>query len=405
MTDRAELQRVIAAMDDPKKNGDGCIVSRRLSEFEPEDVTWLWPGRLPVGKLVWLDGDPSTGKSHLCLDWCARLTIGRTWPDDASGFPGTVAYLTAEDGIADTIRRRFDAMDGDPSRFFLFTVKESDGHERDVSVPQDLQRLQAVIVENDIRLLVLDPFTAYLGGEFDTYRDHDIRRALKQLARLAEETRCTILCIRHLNKQGGGKAIYRGGASIAFTAAARVVLLASEDPTDESRRVLAVIKCNVAAKAVSLAYQITDAPEGSSRVEWKGSVDVSADELVTAITAEERSQIEEAKDVIDDALADGKRPEEEVWKKVRAAGISKRTYRRARESLGLTQRAGGAFREGFGPGGRWWLQFPETHRVPNNFIDCQTNARHSMVDRGTLWAERDGNRQHEQDERAGMREF
>jgi hypothetical protein len=29
-----------------------------LSEVEPERVEWLWPGRLPIGKLYVLDGDP-----------------------------------------------------------------------------------------------------------------------------------------------------------------------------------------------------------------------------------------------------------------------------------------------------------------------------------------------------------
>ena len=38
-------------------------VGQLLSEVEPEQVEWLWPGRLPLGKLAVLDGDPGLGKS------------------------------------------------------------------------------------------------------------------------------------------------------------------------------------------------------------------------------------------------------------------------------------------------------------------------------------------------------
>jgi len=42
-----------------------------------QPVTWLWPGRLPLGKLALLDGDPDLGKSLIALDLCARLSTGR----------------------------------------------------------------------------------------------------------------------------------------------------------------------------------------------------------------------------------------------------------------------------------------------------------------------------------------
>jgi hypothetical protein len=35
----------------------------RMSDVAPERVAWLWPGRIPFGKLTVLDGDPKLGKS------------------------------------------------------------------------------------------------------------------------------------------------------------------------------------------------------------------------------------------------------------------------------------------------------------------------------------------------------
>ena len=49
-------------------------VGQLLSEVEPEQVEWLWPGRLPLGKLAVLDGDPGLGKSVVTLDLAARVS-------------------------------------------------------------------------------------------------------------------------------------------------------------------------------------------------------------------------------------------------------------------------------------------------------------------------------------------
>jgi len=87
-------------------------VVTRLSDVVPEHLRWLWPGRLPVGKLVLLDGDPGTGKSTIAVDWAARVSTGGRWPDGSSCPKGDVLVLSAEDGLADTVRPRLDAAAG-----------------------------------------------------------------------------------------------------------------------------------------------------------------------------------------------------------------------------------------------------------------------------------------------------
>src|SRR5438132_2881770 len=67
-------------------------------------VSWLWPDRLPLGKLVILDGDPDLGKSLIALDLCARLSTGRPLPDgQPCPGPANALVLSAEDNAADTI--------------------------------------------------------------------------------------------------------------------------------------------------------------------------------------------------------------------------------------------------------------------------------------------------------------
>ncbi|MFL5512897.1 MAG: AAA family ATPase, partial [Gemmatimonadales bacterium] len=83
-------------------------------------MSWLWPGRLPLGKLAVLEGDPGLGKSLVTLDLCARLSRGLPFPDGSAG-PGPCCslVLNAEDGEADTIRPRLAALGADLARVFV----------------------------------------------------------------------------------------------------------------------------------------------------------------------------------------------------------------------------------------------------------------------------------------------
>src|SRR2546425_13213582 len=88
---------------------------RPLSDVEPESVKYLQPGRIPFGKLTLLVGDPGIGKSRMTLDLAARVSTGTEWPTGGRAPLGNVIVLSAEDGVADTIRPSVDTFGGDPS--------------------------------------------------------------------------------------------------------------------------------------------------------------------------------------------------------------------------------------------------------------------------------------------------
>ena len=87
--------------------------ARPASEVTAQPVAWLWPGRLALGKLALLDGDPQIGKSLVTLDLCARLSSGRPWPDGTAPPGPQSAIINAEDREDDTICPRLWALGAD----------------------------------------------------------------------------------------------------------------------------------------------------------------------------------------------------------------------------------------------------------------------------------------------------
>src|SRR5260370_1798298 len=78
---------------------------RPVSQVAAHPIDWLWPGRLALGKLAILDGDPGLGKSLVTLDLCARLSTGRPFPDGSAG-PGAcdAIVLNGDDRAGATLR-------------------------------------------------------------------------------------------------------------------------------------------------------------------------------------------------------------------------------------------------------------------------------------------------------------
>jgi hypothetical protein len=320
----------------------GVTVS--LADVEPERVDWLWFGRLPLGKIVVLDGDPSVGKSTTAVDCAARVSTGRAWPDGEPCRHGSVLLLSAEDGLADTIRPRLDAASGDPRNVHALTeLRYRDENDQVRTRPvtlADLEEIERAVCRTGAVLVVVDVLMAYLPGKVDSHRDQDVRGVLSGLAAMAERRGCCVLLLRHLNKSAGGSAMYRGGGSIGIIGAARVGLLAALDPEDENRRVLAGVKSNLAAMPEALAYQLVDSPDhGCARVEWLGATEHTAAVLLAGPRDEdERTERDDAAEWLRAYLIDndGEASRRDLIKAARGEGHSERTMQRALRSARVT---------------------------------------------------------------------
>jgi hypothetical protein len=326
-----------------------------LSDVRPETVRWLWPGRVALGKLTLLCGDPGLGKSFVTLDLAARVSSGRFWPDLplAPNPVGGVVLLSAEDDLADTIRPRFDAAGADPSRVVALQAvrrMQPGGQAREdyFDLTEDLPALEAAIrATADCRLVVIDPLTAYLG-KTDSHKNAEVRAVLARLFDLAARHKAAVLAVTHLNKAGGLPAVYRAMGSLAFVAAARAVWAVVRDDEDETRRrrMFLPIKNNLGADETGLAYALEPVGD-TARVAWETEpVNIRADEALgggrTAAVRDDARRF-----VIDTLTAHGgEMPSDELAEAAKAEGISERTFRRARKAVGEVYKEKGK-------GGQW----------------------------------------------------
>jgi hypothetical protein len=350
---RAEIDRIQQTCA-----GNDAELGTLLSTVYPSDIDWLWLGRIPLGKLTVIDGDPGLGKSVLSLDLAARVSTGQAMPDGSPGKQGGVVLLSAEDGLDDTIRPRLDAAGAAVNRVLALDRVPADTGQgkRLPALPYDAPYLRAAVERMGAVLVIVDPLTAYLGERVNAHRDGDCRRALFPLAELAQESGAAVVVIRHLNKGGGTNPLYRGGGSIGIIGAARSGLLVARDPDNSDRRILAATKCNLARLPPSLAYDLSTDDNGALRIGWIGESPHSAERLLaSAANDEERDAVAEAVEVLRAILATGPVPAEDVKKEAREAGVAEKTLLRAKAVVGVTSR-----KVGFTGKGIWQWSLNET---------------------------------------------
>ena len=328
---------------------DAEAILTRLSEVEPAEIHWLWPGRIPLGKLTLMAGDPGLGKSLVTLDMAARVSTGKDWPDVPT--PQTnaaeVILLAAEDDLGDTVRPRMDQAGADPQRVHVVTAVRTPKATRPFNLAEDLEQLRrAMAAIPDPRLVIIDPITAYLG-EAEAQSNAEIRALLAPLSALAAELSVAVVAVTHLRKSGG-KAIYRAMGSLAFAAAARAVWGVAKDPDHENRQLLVPVKMNIGPQPTALAYSIQEGPV----VDWDPNVvHVTADTVLG--DAAKTSAVQDAADFLSKALKNGPHPAVDIEKQARQQAISKASLKRARHRLRIRSRRDDA--------GRWVLSLPQNN--------------------------------------------
>ena len=296
----------------------------RMSDVELTPVEWLWKPYLPFGKLSVLQGNPGEGKTYFAMHLAAACTNGKLLPNMERMEPFNVIYQTAEDGLGDTVKPRLIEAGADLDRVLVIDDSE-------VQLTLSDERIEKAIIENNARLVIIDPIQAYLGADVDMNRANEVRPIFMRLGQVAQRTGCAILLIGHLNKAAGMQSLQRGLGSIDIAAAVRSVMFIGKLKHDPTMRILTHEKSSLAPPGASLAFSLGD--EGGFR--WVGEYDITADEMLSGIEPQRETKTQQAKDLICALLAGGKQVlSEDIDKAALERGIPGRTVRDAKRELG-----------------------------------------------------------------------
>ncbi len=299
-------------------------------------VEWLWAGRLPLGRLSLLAGDPGIGKSLVALDIAARVSSGAPWPDtpDVPREPANVLVFSMEDDMSDTIKPRLLRAGADSQRTFVVEGVyneppfENLQWKRRFRIREDIRSVTEMCKAfQPVRLIVFDPIAAYCGNG-DGAAMSVVHSMLAPLLETAAQFGIAVLCTTHLTRGSSGKAVYRAANRLAFTTAARAVWSIVRDAVVPAKRLLVPVKLNLAPDAAGLAFRI----DGDGKVAWEQEpVQMSADRAMEAV--DEASRLKLTTDWLREVLKPGPQPAAEVTAKARENGFATTTLGRARRVM------------------------------------------------------------------------
>ena len=293
-----------------------------LQDVEVEAIEWLWYPYIPFGKLTIMQGDPGCGKTMAALTLAALLSTGSPLPfTEERREPMTVIYQTSEDGIGDTIKPRLITAGADCTKIKIINEEKN-------ALYFDDSRIERAIVQEQARLLILDPLSAYVGKDVSLNQAVEVRNAFRCLYGVAQRTKCAILIIAHMNKSAGASALYRTNGSIDVAGAVRSILAVTKYKKSPTQRVIVPVKSNLAPVGKSILYDLSD------HIDWLEELEVDPDHLLNGWD-DAPSKTEVAVTELTGLLTGKELPQTEIMKHFEDMGISQRTVENAKKKLGV----------------------------------------------------------------------
>jgi AAA domain len=223
---------------------------------------WVWAygdhGRISRSALTLFAGRPGAGKST-CTRWFAagwsRGTLSGCW----EGKPVNVAYVATEEHWQSVVAPSLQAAGADMDRV-LFLARGDDPAR--IKSVDDETELTELLVDNDIRVVCLDPLMSTLTSGADLYKSNEVREALDPWVRIAEKIDGVVLGVAHLVKTAAsGDVVAAINGSSAFGEVARCVFgFAVDRQADDGTRVLSQGKNSAGYDGLNLSYRIEAAP-------------------------------------------------------------------------------------------------------------------------------------------------
>jgi RecA-family ATPase len=355
-------------------------LSTRADQIEERAVEWLWQDHIPFRALTEGMGPTKVGKSTFAAHIIACATNGLPFDTGSKGRAGrtpirppmSCLLISGEDAPNEVLVPRLKVAGADLSLVTLVKGYEeisADGTtiRKPFTLKQAYVALRSELVANPaIRLIVVDPVNAFLGGDVDAHRNNEVRSVLNPLKELAEEFDVAILIMHHMKKgQKNGSVTDMSGGSNAFVEAVRAVFaLVPEDQNDpeKGRFILQLVASNYGRSGQGYVYVIeeatTDLGNRTSRfvIQEGEKPAMSAAQAISGAggTEGDGDKRQDAREFLLGMLAGGGEVDyKEIAKAAKADSQNLVTVRRAfRAMKGVSTRAG------FGADAETWWRLP-----------------------------------------------
>lgn len=339
---------------------------KRASSIAPEILTWLWPNRIPYGKLTLFAGHPGVGKGMATMYIAACTTKGSGWHECTNiNAPAEVLIVSSEDAAGDTLIPRLMAADADMDKVIIVSDVTADKIQKEFSLQTDIPALRELLEANpDIKLVIIDPIMNHLGG-LKANSEQEVRSAMSPLAKLAEKHGIAVIIVTHFNKSTNAESIQRVGGAMGMVGSVRVAWTFGEDKEDGKMKMLP-LKANIAPNTGGLEYKVVPhevfingqyASEG--KIQWGDKSCSSIDSAIKFKSKDDKPfPYQLAMIWLKDHLADG---EPHAMLEVKAAAeyadFSSVTLNTACDKLGIVKKT-----RPVNPG-PWMWQIPKTVSV------------------------------------------
>jgi AAA domain len=329
-----------------------------IEAIATKKVQWIWPGRIPRGKVAVLAGSDKAGKTFLVCKIAAIISNGARWPlSEGSAKVGSVIIISPEDDPADTLRPRLEAAGAVLNRVFVlppgklnFNLEE--GSNWLAGEIREIKRTR----KRRVRLIAFDPATAVLGS-INRNDGNAIRGLLTRLGRFADKHKLAILLTGHLNKSRSVT------GSFEWLAASRAAFLVTRQ-ADTGDRLFVPRPSTLSKERPAIAFRIwKNRNELAPRVQFrKHPVEISFDEalMMGARKQQRRDRASSpATHWLSELLQKGPMDWQNIVKLGRREGFTPKMLRTARETLeAIWTRLGGP-----GSKGRTVWQLPSKNAV------------------------------------------
>ncbi len=252
----------------------GTWAVRRADSFGEINISFLWKPYFPKGEYTVLMADGGTGKTIFCCGVAAALSRGIIPLTSELTDPVNTLFISAED-TGEILRSRLAACNADFKHIYIIDCIDSCNKH----FVNDWEAFTGTIKQNNIKLVIIDPWHAFTGEELDINKVNAVRPVFQKMANVAKDTDSSIVLISHVNKRSqGDNANFAATGSTDFINASRSAIRIVFDEQNEDCRVAVHTKSNYAAAGKSLLYRITD----QGGVEWVGYSDITRKDLERA---------------------------------------------------------------------------------------------------------------------------